>query len=104
MASQAEATHPQPNEKLVQVFGTQQESEALVVQSLLNSAGIEAVLNSADAPEEIFVGVGSYIVKVRAEQAADAERVLTEYQADGIVAAEEAEEEWEATPHDPQQP
>ena len=100
MASAAEV--PQPNEKLVQVFGTQQESEALVVQSLLNSSGIEALLLNTDSPQDILAGVGGFLVKVREEEAAEAARVLSEYEADGSAAAEEAEQEWEATPHDPQ--
>ena len=101
MASKAEAIQPQPDEKLVQVFGTQQEPEALVVQSLLNSAGVEALLLSTDSPQDILAGVGGFIVKVREEQVADAERVLAEYETEDATVSEEAEDEWEATPHDP---
>jgi len=35
---------PEPNEKLVKIFDTEQENEAIVVQGLLESAGIETVL------------------------------------------------------------
>ena len=39
---------PDPNEKLVKVFDTERESEALVVQGLLESAGIASDLMSTD--------------------------------------------------------
>ena len=91
-----EPLQPEPEEKLVQVFGTPQESEALVVQSLLSSAGIES-LTVTESPQDILAGVGGFIVRVREDQAADAERILAEYQADGSAAAEEAELESEAT-------
>jgi hypothetical protein len=37
---------PLPNEDLVRVFDTEQESEALVVRGLLESAGIDADITS----------------------------------------------------------
>jgi len=36
--------------ELVKVFDTEQESEAMVVQGLLESAGIESLIWSLDAP------------------------------------------------------
>ena len=39
---------PNPNEKLVRVFDTEQESEALVVRGLLESAGIDSDITSLD--------------------------------------------------------
>ncbi len=96
MASQPKAPQPQPNEKLVQVFGTKQESEALVVQSLLSSAGIESLLSSVDSPQDVLPGVGGLVVRVREEQVSDAERILADYQVDGSAVAEEAEIESEA--------
>ena len=42
---------PDPNEKLVKIFDTEQESEALVVKGLLESAGIDADLTSLSAPQ-----------------------------------------------------
>jgi len=42
---------PQPvHETPVEVFGTKKDSEALVVQGLLDSAGIDSVIVSLDAP------------------------------------------------------
>jgi hypothetical protein len=35
---------PEPNEKLVKIFDTERENEAIVVQGLLESAGIESDL------------------------------------------------------------
>jgi len=37
----SEAAVPLPDEKLVRVFDTEQESEAMVVKGLLDSAGID---------------------------------------------------------------
>jgi hypothetical protein len=50
MAKQSNVTaaerRPNPNEKLVKVFDSEQESEAMVVKGLLDSAGIENDLKS----------------------------------------------------------
>ena len=50
------ADRPNPNEKLVRVFDTEQESEAMVVRGLLDSAGIESDLTSLDAQQDILPG------------------------------------------------
>jgi len=71
---------PNPNEKLVRVFDTEQESEAMVVRGLLESAGIECDLTSLDAQQDILPGVGGTIILVREEDAADARRMIEEYQ------------------------
>ena len=47
------AVRPNPNEKLVQVFDTEQESEALVVHGLLESSGIDSDITSLDARPDI---------------------------------------------------
>ena len=70
---------PNPNEKLVRVFDTEQESEALVVRGLLESAGIESDLTSLDAQQDILPGVGGTIILVREEDVARARRVIEEY-------------------------
>ena len=41
-----------PNEALVEIFSTEQESEAMVVQSLLESADIEVLKFNLDAPQD----------------------------------------------------
>ncbi|HXY13359.1 MAG TPA: DUF2007 domain-containing protein [Terriglobales bacterium] len=70
---------PDPNEKLVRVFDTEQESEAMVVRGLLESAGIDCDVTSLDAPQDILPGVGGTIILVRQEDAAQARRVIDEY-------------------------
>jgi hypothetical protein len=70
---------PNPNEKLVKVFDTEQESEAMVVRGLLESAGIDADITSIDAQQEILPGVGGTIILVREEDADEARRMIDEY-------------------------
>ena len=70
---------PNPNEKLVRVFDTEQESEALVVRGLLESAGIDADITSLDAQQDILPGVGGTIILVRDEDADEAKAVIAAY-------------------------
>jgi hypothetical protein len=70
---------PNPNEKLVRVFDTEQESEAMVVRGLLESAGIDSDLTSLDAQQDILPGVGGTVILVREEDAAEARRLIEEY-------------------------
>jgi hypothetical protein len=70
---------PNPNEKLVRVFDTEQESEALVVRGLLESAGIDCDITSLDAPQDILPGVGGTVILVREEDAAKARKMIEEY-------------------------
>jgi len=60
---------PKADPELVLVFDTQQESEALVIQSLLSSAGIESIITNLDAPQDVLPGVGGVVVKVNPAQA-----------------------------------
>jgi hypothetical protein len=70
---------PEPNEKLVKIFDTEQENEAIVVQGLLLSAGIESDLKSIDAVQDAFPGVGGTVILVREEDAPEAETIIEEY-------------------------
>ncbi len=70
---------PEPNEKLIKIFDTEQETEAIVVKGLLDSAGIESDLKSIDAVQETFPGVGGSIILVREADAAEAEKIIEEY-------------------------
>ena len=70
---------PEPNEKLIKVFDTEQETEAIVVQGLLQSAGIESDLKSIDAVQETFPGVGGMLLLVREQDAPEAEKIIDEY-------------------------
>lgn len=74
------STQPKADPELVEVFGTEQESEAMVVHGLLTSAGIESVVTSVDAQQNIFPGVGGVIVRVNPSQADDARRLIQDYQ------------------------
>ena len=58
---------PDPNEKLVKVFDTEQESEALVVKGLLESAGIDSDMTAANLVQDMFPGVSGMIILVRDE-------------------------------------
>jgi hypothetical protein len=70
---------PSPNEKLVKIFDTEQETEAIVVQGLLQSAGIESDLKSIDAVQDAFPGVGGTVILVREDDAAEAEKIIDAY-------------------------
>jgi len=73
------STPPKPEPELVKVFDTQQESEALVIQSLLESAGIESIVSTLQAPQDVLPGVGGVIILVREEQASEAAAIIREY-------------------------
>lgn len=70
---------PNPNEKLTKVFDSENESEALVVKGLLDSAGIDNDLTSAAMIDDMFPGLGGMIILVREEDADEARRVISEY-------------------------
>jgi hypothetical protein len=65
MNATTEEQRPDPNEKLVKVFDSEQESEALVVKGLLDSAGIENDLKSGSFLQDAFPGLGGMIILVR---------------------------------------
>lgn len=69
---------PNPNEKLVKVFDSEEESEALVVKGLLDSAGIENDLASASLSQDAFPGLGGVIILVREEDGEKARELIAE--------------------------
>lgn len=69
---------PKPNENLVTVFETEQESEALVVRGLLESAGIDAELGGSENASDAFP-VGFVGVLVREEDAGRARQLIEDY-------------------------
>ena len=73
-----ETPKPHVEPELVEVFDTQQESEAMIVKGLLESAGIEAILSGLDAPQDVLPGVGGVILRVSPENAEEALRVIQE--------------------------
>ena len=83
---------PEPNEQLVKVFDTEQESEAMVVQGLLESEGIDSLITYLDAPQDVLPGVGGVIVQVREDQAARAQQLIADSRADAAAQPDLTEE------------
>jgi hypothetical protein len=84
------ATQPKPNGELVEVFDTMEESEALVVKGLLESAGLPALITALDAPQDVLPGVGGVVVRVPEDRAEEARRLIEEYRSAGQTTDEEA--------------
>lgn len=78
--------------ELVTVFDTQQESEAMVVQSLLGSAGIDSIVTNLQAPQDVLPGVGGVVVRVNSAQADEARSIIDQYRNTPEAVVEEAEE------------
>jgi hypothetical protein len=78
MVNPATPPQPDPDEKLVKVFDSEQESETMVVKGLLESAGIDADVTAVDTARDTFPGVGGSIILVREEDAARARQVIAE--------------------------
>lgn len=89
--STAQQPRPDPNEKLVNVFDSEDETEALVVKGLLESAGIESDIAPLSLTQYAFPNIGGTIIVVREEDAEEARRLIAEYK-QGPEADEEAEE------------
>lgn len=69
---------PDPNQKLVKVFDSEDETEALVVKGLLDSAGIDSDLTAAAMLQDMFPGLGGMIILVREEDVQEARNVIAE--------------------------
>jgi Putative prokaryotic signal transducing protein len=72
------ATRPQEDPELVEVFETPQESEAMVVHGLLESAGIESAVITGEA-QDVLAGVGGMIIRVSPEDADEARNIIKEF-------------------------
>ena len=83
--------NPDPNEKVVKVFDTEQEPEALVVQGLLESAGVESQLIAADLNQDAFPGLGGVLLLVSEEDAGEAAKIIDSYRNSPPVDDETAE-------------
>ncbi len=92
------AEKPEPTEELVKVFDTEQETEAMVVQGLLQSAGIDAYIQSLDATQNIYPGVGGVTVVVREDQAQQAVAMIEEFSKHPTTDADEEVSEEPAGP------
>ena len=80
---------PDPNEKLVKVFDTELEPEAIIVKGLLDSAGIDNDLTAAAMIQDMFPGLGGTVILVREEDAERARQLIAEQRR--TVPAEEEE-------------
>jgi hypothetical protein len=69
---------PDPNEKLVKVFDSEQESEVMIVKGLLDAAGIDNDMTSVDVIQEMFPGLGGLVILVREEDAETARKLIEE--------------------------
>src|SRR5436190_21212905 len=69
---------PQPNERLMRVFETEQESEAMVVRGLLESVGIDAEFGDSENASDVL-HVGAVGVLVREEDGEEARQLIEEY-------------------------
>ncbi len=76
--SDEKSAKPKPDAELVRVFDSEQESEAMVVNGLLESAGIQSDLTSLDAAQYILPGVGGNVILVRKEDAKKARELIQE--------------------------
>jgi hypothetical protein len=94
---------PDPNEKLVKVFDSELEPEAMIVKGLLDSAGIDSDLTAAAMVQDMFPGLGGMIILVREEDAERARSLIAE-QRRIVRADEEDTAEIETTEEPPQQP
>lgn len=70
---------PNPNEKLVKVFDSELESEAMIVKGLLESAGIDSDLTAGAMIQDMFPGLGGMIILVREQDAETARRLIEDY-------------------------
>lgn len=93
---------PNPNEKLVKVFDSEDEPEAMVVKGLLDSAGIDSDLTAGAMVQDMFPGLGGMIILVREEDAEAARRLIAERKPLPEDEAETAE--YEIIPEPPQKP
>jgi hypothetical protein len=86
-------------EKLIDVFETNDDSEAMVVRSLLESGGFPLLMSTVEAPAGVFpfnaMPLGHIKVQVPESHAEEAMRVIAEYQRRGPQDAERAELETE---------
>jgi len=86
-------TPPLHQEKeLVTVFDTSDEAEAMVVQGLLESNGVESLLANLEAPQDVLPGVGGVALRVRPSDAEEARAIIEAQRSDQFDDAEESSE------------
>lgn len=82
------------NEDLVTVFDTRDEAEAMVVQGLLESSGVDSIVFNPEVAQDVLPGVGEIIIRVRAEDAETARNIIAE-QRKGMSSQDFNESDWE---------
>jgi len=92
MGDTVTSPRPNPNEKLVKIFDSEEESEAIIVKGLLDSAGIDNDLTSASFLQDAFPGLGGTIILVREEDAEKARSLISEYQQNQTSSDDETQE------------
>lgn len=92
------STGPNADPELVTVFDTQDEPEAMVVHALLTSAGIESLLTTLQAQQDVLPGVGGIVLRVSAAQAEEARRIIEEYRNAPAAEEDDGDSEEEAGP------
>lgn len=60
----------------------------MVVQGLLETAGIDVLATNFDAPQDVLPGVGGMALRVRAAQAEDAKAIIEEFRSKGLSESE----------------
>lgn len=85
------ASSPQTNPDLVDVFVTEQESEAMVVHGLLESGGIESAVITEEAQD--VLPFGSIVIRVTPEEAEEARRIIEEYKSTALTEDEDIDDE-----------
>jgi hypothetical protein len=70
---------PNPNEKLVKIFDSETETEALVVKGLLDSADIENTLTPISLTQYAFPDQGGTVILVKEEDAEAARQLIEDY-------------------------
>ena len=102
MIAESEAGLEESRENLVDIFDTNDDSEAMVVRGILESGGIEVLMTSVEAPAGVFpfsaMPLGHIRLQVLESQAEDALRVIAEYRRRGPEDAERAERATEESP------
>jgi hypothetical protein len=88
-----EPTPIHEEKELVTVFDTSDEAEALVVQGLLESNGIESLLSYRDAPQDVLPGVGGVMLRVRPSEADEALAIIESQRSDQPAEEESSEAE-----------
>ena len=95
---------PEPNEKLVKVFDSEDESEAMIVKGLLESAGIDSDLTSANLVQDTFPGLGGMIILVREQDAETARRLIEENRQSDLAGDDDEPAEIDLTEDSPKRP